>query len=208
MKTTTIKNTMISSAIALAMGLSAAQLHASEGQAAGQVNPPTTGQQLSDDVNRAAANTENRRMNHDPVDAEDFVETASAKAHAAINTAQMALEEGSPALRVYANKIIEDHTVTNNELKAVAARADIDVADDATLMDRAKAMVLSVRSEESFDEAFIKNQITTHEESIELFERAANSDVPEISAFARGKLPALHEHLRMATALRAQISGL
>src|SRR5690606_11384926 len=124
-----------------------------------------------------------------------------------IDTARMALEEGSAAIRTYANKMIEDHTVTNNELKAIAERVDLDVADDPTLMDRAKGFVLSVRDGEDFDEAYVENQIAAHEETIELFERAARSDIPEISAFARGKLPALQEHLRMANALRTQISS-
>ena len=230
MKSTHLKTTLLSTAIALSLGFSAAQLHADQGQTAGQhghttaqenqitgqpdqtvqgqVTQPSDGQQLADDVNRAAAHGDRSNMDHDPVDAEDFVETASAKGIAEIDTARIALEEGSPAIRTYANKIIADHTVTNNELKAIAARVDLDVADDATLMDRAKAMVLSVRDGENFDEAYVESQIAAHEDSIELFESAAESDIPEISAFARGKLPALQEHLRMANALKTQISSL
>lgn len=242
MKSTHVKTTLLSTAIALSLGLSAVQLHAGQGQTTGQQTQPTEthatgqqghttghpgqtagqptqhvqgqvtlpsdGQELADEVNRAAANEDRPNMNHDPVDAEDFVETASAKGIAEIDTARVALEEGSPAIRTYASKIIEDHTVTNNELRAIAVKVDLDVADDATLMDRAKAMVLSVRDGENFDEAYVKNQIAAHEDSIELFERAAESDIPEISAFARGKLPALQEHLRMANALKTQISSL
>lgn len=231
MKNTNLKNTglntglkaaMLSTAIALAMGFSASQLQAGQGQAAGQIDPqtstqgqvnqpvnqPTDGQQLADQVNRAAATEDRTDTDHDPIDAEDFVETASAKGIAEIDSARLALEEGSPAVRTYANKIIEDHTVTNNELKAIAERVDLDVADDASLMDRAKEFVLSVRDGADFDEAYIENQIAAHEESIELFQRAAQSSIPEISAFASGKLPALQEHLRMANALRTQISTL
>lgn len=220
MKITHVKTTLLSTAIALTLGFSAAQLQADEGQQTaaqanhpnqtvqGQVTQPSDGQELVSDVNRAAANENHRATDHDEIDAEDFVDTASAKGIAEIDTARIALEEGSPAIRTYANKIIEDHSVTNNELKAIAVRADLDVADDATLMDRAKAFVLSVRDGESFDEAYVNNQIAAHEESIELFERAAASDIPEISAFARGKLPALQEHLRMANALKTQVSSL
>lgn len=229
------KTTALSAAVVMALGFGTTQLYADQPApshttpqtaaeqarqpvtptAPGEVNQPTDGQQLTDDVNRAVAADNRRDMDRDrlhadvdPVDAEEFVETASAKGIAEIDTARLALEEGSTAVRAYANKIIEDHTVTNNELKAIAARADLEVADDATLMDRAKEFVLSVRDGSDFDEAYVDNQIAAHENSIELYERAAQSDIPEISAFARGKLPALHEHLRMANALKNQVSSL
>lgn len=216
MKTTQFKTTLLGTAITLALGISI-PVHASQQDpiadrpdmtVQGQVTQPSDGQLLVDDVNRAAANETHRSDADDEVDAEEFVDTASAKGIAEIDAARIALKEGSAEIQVYANKIIADHTVTNNELKAIAVRADLDVADDATLVDRAKAFVLGVRDGESFDQAYVENQIAAHEDSIELFERAARSDIPEISAFARGKLPAMHEHLRMANALKTQVSSL
>jgi putative membrane protein len=222
MKNTIFKSNLISVSVAVAIGFSVAQLNAYEGQAASQVgepdprqvtqpvdqNPlPSDGEGLIDEVNRGTVTSESRRASHDPIDADDFVEEASARGHAEIGTARLALEQGSPSLRVYASKVIEDHTATNNELKAVAVRAGLDVSDDVAMMDKARAWVLSVREGESFDQAFVENQITAHEYSIELYERAAMSDHPEVSAFARGKLPALREHLHMATALKNQIES-
>ncbi|OFE11346.1 hypothetical protein PHACT_12365 [Pseudohongiella acticola] len=143
-------------------------------------------------------------MSKDTIDAKDFVEKASAKGIAEIETARMALEEGGPSVVAFARMMIADHTEANDELKAIARRANLEIADDATLMDQAKAMILSVRSGESFDEAYIKNQINAHEQTTNLFERASHSEIPEISAFARQKLPKLHEHLHMANELKAR----
>lgn len=201
-----MKSTLISTAIVMAMGLSAAHLQA---QPATQPAQPAVGNSINSDVNRANQNLDTRRTEaRGTIDADDFVETASAKGHAEINAAQTALENGSPQLHAFANKLIADHTTTNNQLKELARQSDLEVADDATLMDRAKGMVLSVRDGDSFDRAFIDNQIAAHEESIELFQRAANSDNPEISAFARSKLPTLEEHLRMANALKQEVGSL
>jgi len=72
-------------------------------------------------------------------------------------------------------------------------------------MDMAKAMMLSIRNDESFDDAYIENQINAHEETIELFERASHSDNDAIRAFAREKLPILREHLQMANELEEQL---
>ncbi|MEX2333802.1 MAG: DUF4142 domain-containing protein, partial [Pseudohongiella sp.] len=72
-----------------------------------------------------------------------------------------------------------------------------------TLMDQAKTMILEVR-DDSFDKAYIDNQISAHEETIELFERAARSDHAQIRGFAQQKLPILQAHLRMANELKVQ----
>ena len=159
-------------------------------------NPLTT--------NETNRNLERYNMDDNAIEAEEFVETATAKGIAEVETARMALDEGSPALHGFANKMIEDHSAANDELRAIAQAEGLDVADDPTLMDRAKAMILSVRSGESFDEAYINNQINAHEETIELFERATRSDHPEIRTFAQNKLPVLQEHLRMVNDLKAQ----
>ncbi len=155
-------------------------------------------------TNETNRNLERYNMDDNAIEAEEFVETAAAKGIAEVETARMALDEGSPALHGFANKMIEDHSAANDELRAIAQAEGLEVADDPTLMDRAKAMILSVRSGESFDEAYINNQIEAHEETIELFERGARSDHPEVRTFAQNKLPVLQEHLRMANDLKAQ----
>lgn len=238
-----MKSTLLSAAVALAMGLGAAGLHAGQGQTTNQPNVPTTGNTVDDDVDRSResndpstqntginrqnneANRDMNRpnsreanpttsremnrnmdrddMNRDPIDVEDFIETASAKGHAEIETARMALENGSPELHAFANRMIEDHSAANAELRQIAQRAGVEMADDPTLMDRARAMILDVR-DDSFDEAYINNQVDAHEDTIELFERASQSDNTHIRQFAQDKLPTLKEHLRMANELKAQ----
>jgi len=197
-----MKSKLINAAILAALGLTMASLQAGEGQ--------TTHETVQGNAAENAANTganrnmEDANMNRDSIDAEDFVETASAKGLAEIETGRMALEEGTSNIHAFANQMIQDHTKANNELKEIARKGNMEVADDPTLMDRAKAMMLSVRDGESFDEAYIKNQINAHEETIELFERAGQSDSAEIQAFANEKLPKLREHLQMAKELQAQ----
>lgn len=143
-------------------------------------------------------------MNHDPIDVEDFVETASAKGIAEIEMARIALDEGTQNIHEFANRMIQDHTKANKELREIAQQQDLELSDDPTLMDKAKAMMLSIRDDESFDEAYLKNQIHAHEDTIKLFERASHSDNTAIKSFAREKLPTLREHLQMAETLHEQ----
>ncbi|HAD30123.1 MAG TPA: DUF305 domain-containing protein [Methylophaga sp.] len=199
-----MKNKLFNVAILATLGLSTAQLQADESE----VDIPDENT-ISAIAAENAANEPNPDweddMTRDPVDVEDFVETASAKGIAEIETARMALDEGTAQIHEFANRMIEDHTKANNELRDIARQQDLEVADDPTLMDMAKAMMLSIRNDESFDDAYIENSINAHEETIELFERASHSDNDAIRAFAREKLPILREHLQMANELEEQL---
>ncbi|HEY8385359.1 MAG TPA: DUF4142 domain-containing protein [Porticoccaceae bacterium] len=142
----------------------------------------------------------------EPIDTEDFLETAMAKGIAEVETSRLAVEKGGPRVKEFANRMIEDHGNANRKLAEIATQENIETPDDATLMDRAKSMVLQVRDGDSFDEAYINNQIEAHEQSIELFRRAAVSDSEAVKNFAVATLPKLEEHLEMAVSLKDEVS--
>ena len=140
----------------------------------------------------------------DKIDADDFVEEVSAKGIAEVEGAKLALEKSkSPDVQAFAQKMISDHTAANNELKSIASRKKLEVSDEAELTTKAKKLILEQRDGESFDEAYARNQVVAHENTIELFQQASISDDPEIAAFAKKTLPKLQHHLEMAKALEA-----
>ncbi len=138
----------------------------------------------------------------DKIDADDFVEEVSAKGIAEVSTAKLALEKSKAAdVQAFAQKMISDHTAANMQLAGIAARKNLEVSDEAELTNKAKKFVLEQRDGQSFDEAYANNQVEAHKDTIELFERAAISDDPEIAAFAKQTLPKLKQHLQMANTL-------
>jgi putative membrane protein len=140
----------------------------------------------------------------DKIDADDFVDEVSAKGIAEVESAKLALEKStSTDVQAFAQKMITDHTSANMELAGIASRKNLEVSDEAELTTKAKKIVLEQRDGESFDEAYAKNQVEAHEDTIELFQRAAVSDDAEIAAFAKQTLPKLQHHLKMAKALVA-----
>lgn len=140
----------------------------------------------------------------DKIDADDFVEEVSAKGIAEVESAKLALEKSNaPDVQAFAQKMISDHTAANKELAGIASRKNLEVSDEATLTTKAKKFALEQRDGESFDEAYAKNQVKAHEDTIDLFEQAAVSDDAEIAAFAKKTLPKLQDHLKMAKALTA-----
>lgn len=139
----------------------------------------------------------------------DFVDDASAKGMAEIEGATIALTKASSAdVKQFAKKMIDDHEKANKELSAIAVSKKLEVSSEADLMNKAKAMVLKLRSGESFDQAYANNQVVAHEQTIELFREAAEKvEDAELKAFAKQKLPTLEAHLKMAKELAAAHGG-
>nr|WP_207917933.1 DUF4142 domain-containing protein [Pseudomonas aeruginosa] len=135
-------------------------------------------------------------------DPQTFVSEASAAGVAEIEAGKMALEKSTAAdVKVFAKQMIDDHGKVNAELRSLAERKKLEVEDDASLTDKAKATLLDLR-DASFDPAYANNQVAAHEKAVELFTQAAdNLTDPELQAFAKTHLPALKHHLEMARAL-------
>jgi putative membrane protein len=139
------------------------------------------------------------------IDADDFVDEASAKGIAEVEAGKLALQKStSSAVKSFAQKMIDDHTKANAELTAIAKTKKLEVASESELKNKAKAFILKQRDGESFDEAYANNQVMAHEETIELFKKGLTTDDPDISAYARSTLPKLEHHLQMAQDLARQ----
>lgn len=138
----------------------------------------------------------------DTIDTDDFIEEATAKGFAEIETAKIALKKStSPSVKEFAQKMIAEHTAANEELTTLARNKKVDVADDVELMNKAKTLILKQRDGESFDAAYANNQVSAHEQTIELFQKASRSKDRQIKAFADKTLPKLEHHLQLAREL-------
>jgi putative membrane protein len=136
----------------------------------------------------------------------NFVEEASAKGIAEIETGKLALEKGvSAEVKEFAQSMVDDHTAANKELSALAAKKELEVSSDAELINQAKALILKLRGEGSFDKAYMNNQVMAHQQTIELFQKASNAEDAEIASFARKTLPKLEHHLQMAEEINAKL---
>ncbi|MBL4833692.1 MAG: DUF4142 domain-containing protein [Pseudomonas sp.] len=132
------------------------------------------------------------------MDAGEFIDEASAKGIAEIETAKMALETSEDKqVREFAEWMIKDHTKANEKLREIAQQKNIEMADDAGLLDQGKAMMLELRDGEDFNEAYINNQVVAHEQTIELFQRASrelDEEHAELHKLVEQTIPKLQEH--------------
>lgn len=141
------------------------------------------------------------------VDAEDFVEEASAKNIAEIEAGKLALDKSTyPAVRTFAQKMINEHSANNTELRSIATRKNVELADDAALTSKAKAALLKQYDGESFDVAYANNQVTAHRNAISFYKEAAKSKDTEVRTFAVAALPKLQHHLQDAETLVSELA--
>jgi putative membrane protein len=141
------------------------------------------------------------------VDPQVFVEKASSGGAAEVELAKMALEKSTQdEVRHFAQMMIESHTVMNQHLRELAKNEGLNIADEPTLMKKAKAFVLSQKEGESFDESYAKNQVAAHERTYKLFREAANSPEENVREFAESQLETLEHHLNMARALATTVA--
>jgi len=135
----------------------------------------------------------------------DFVDKAAQSGITEVEAGKLALQKSSSAdVKTFAQHMVDDHTKANQELMALAKKHDLEVPDDAALMDKAKKAILEMR-DESFDKAYANNQVNAHEEAVELFKKeSTSSDNAELKAFASEKLPTLEKHLKMAKELQSK----
>lgn len=136
---------------------------------------------------------------------DDFVDNAAQSGITEVEAGKLALQKSSSAdIKTFAQHMVDDHTKANQQLMALAKKHDLEVPDDAALMDKAKKAILEMR-DESFDKAYANNQVNAHEEAVELFKKeASSSDNAELKAFATEKLPTLEKHLQMAKELQSK----
>jgi putative membrane protein len=141
-------------------------------------------------------------MAKDTIDADDFVEDASAAGVAEIETAKLALQKSTAGdIKTFAQSVIADHTAANRDLASIASKKKLKVSTEAELLNKAKAAVLKQRDGESFDEAYANNQVKAHEDAIALFKKASVSADAELASFAVATLPKLEHHLHLAQEL-------
>lgn len=141
------------------------------------------------------------------IDAEDFVEDASAKNIAEIEAGKLALDKSTyPAVRAFAQKMINDHSANNTELRSLATRKKVELADDAELTSKAKAALLKQYDGESFDVAYANNQVTAHRNAIEFYKDAAKSKDADVRTFAVATLPKIQHHLKDAETLVSELA--
>jgi putative membrane protein len=135
----------------------------------------------------------------------DFLEQAAQNGHAEIEGSRLAATKATnPDVKAYAQKMVDAHTKSHQELVTLATSKGAKLPDDPSLVQKTKLKLLEAVDGEGFDRRYTESLgVEAHEDNVKLFQKASSRSAdPEIKAFATRMLPELREHLTMARALK------
>ena len=132
-----------------------------------------------------------------------FVQKAAMGGIAEVDAGGMAQDKGSsPAVKDFGQKMVQDHTKANDELKQIATSKNMAVPTSPDDKHKKSETKLGGMTGQGFDQAFKAQMIADHKATISLFEHEAKSGTDaDLKAFAAKTLPDLKDHLKMAQAL-------
>jgi putative membrane protein len=100
------------------------------------------------------------------------------------------------AVRDFGAMMVKDHSDANAKLKAIADAEDVKLPTDSSVTQMAEKAKLDLLTGETFDKAYIRNQIKGHRETLTLLKQEiATGTDPQAKSFASDVLPTVEGHL-------------
>lgn len=130
----------------------------------------------------------------------DFVKNAAIGGMTEVEASKTAQTQATNAeVKQFAERMVQDHTKANDQLKQVAEKDGISVPDSIDKSHQKAVDKLAKKSAGDFDKAYMDMMVSDHKKTISLFEKEAKSGKDAgVKAFASDTLPTLKEHLKMA----------
>src|SRR5262249_778242 len=110
------------------------------------------------------------------------------------------------AVRKFGQRMVEDHTKSNHELKEAALKEHISLPTEMQKQEQARYDRLAKLSGAEFDKAYIQDMVKDHQDDIAEFGTEARTGQRDaIKSFAADTLPTLKDHLKTAKEARLEI---
>jgi putative membrane protein len=183
----------VSTAMAQAPGAGQSPSTPQSSPSSRQASPNTTGPAAPNQGNATDTMTTK-------VDDKKFVKDAALGGMAEVELGKLATQKAaSEAVKQLGQKMVDDHTKANDQLKEVASKENITIPDSLDSKHQSRIEKLSKLSGPEFDKAYIKDQVKDHKQDVSEFKNEANAGSdPNVKQFASNTLPILEQHLTMA----------
>jgi len=135
-----------------------------------------------------------------------FVKKAAIGGMHEVALGKIAAAQGkSDAVKKFGQKMVDDHSKANDDLKAAAKKANMDVPTKLDDEHQKHIDTLKAMKGDDFDKAYIKHMVKDHEEDVEEFTRASKEAKDAgIKEFATKTLPVVQSHLDMVKKMDKQ----
>jgi putative membrane protein len=136
-----------------------------------------------------------------------FMKEAAEGGMAEVALGQLAMEKASNSeVKKFGQRMVDDHTQANNELKRLASEKNVDLPQDLNAKDKTTKASLEKLSGEQFDHAYMKDMVTDHKKDVSDFKRESTSaQDPAVKDFATQTLPKLQQHLKLAESIAPKV---
>ncbi|UBF30279.1 DUF4142 domain-containing protein (plasmid) [Kovacikia minuta CCNUW1] len=139
---------------------------------------------------------------------QQFATKVAQSDRAEITLGRLASQKATNAeVKKYGQMMAQDHTKTTNQLKQLANQKKLTLPTDMGAEHKAAQRQLSQLSGAAFDRQYMHQMVKDHQKAIALFQQEAQEgENAALKAWASKTLPALEEHLNMATSLERTVS--
>lgn len=152
-------------------------------------------------VNGAANGNNKSATNAALTDADrKFMTNAAQGGMAEVELGRLATERASsPAVKQFGQRMVDDHSKANDELKQLAARNNVSLPNEVNSEQKEMKDKLSKLSGAAFDREYMKGMVEDHEKDVREFqEQTEKASGADVKAFASKTLPVLQQHLQLA----------
>jgi len=134
------------------------------------------------------------------VDDKKFAKNAALGGMEEVELGKLATQKASSdEVKQFGQRMIDDHTKANDQLKELASKEKIALPDALDSKHQSKIDKLSKLSGPQFDKAYMKDMVKDHQQDVNEFQSEAQGGAdPNIKQFAASTLPMLQEHLTLA----------
>ncbi|MER9332250.1 DUF4142 domain-containing protein [Mesorhizobium sp. M0488] len=111
-------------------------------------------------------------------------------------------------VRQFANRMVDDHSKANEQLRSMADKSKIPLPDELDPDHQKIRADLEKQDGAAFDLAYLAAQVLDHQKTAQLLAwEIGSGENPELQHFASDNLPKVLEHLDMARTLHAELAG-
>jgi putative membrane protein len=138
-----------------------------------------------------------------------FVELIGAGGLAEVSAARSAEKKATNrAVKDFARRIAADHAKANDQLKPLAKAANMTVPEALDPDDKAQHAALDKLSGAAFDTAYMRQQLVNHQKTATILQwQISSGQDAELQRYAMQTLPVVLEHMEMAQAIIAELTG-
>jgi putative membrane protein len=129
-----------------------------------------------------------------------FVVDVAKDSMAEVELGRLAVQKAvKPEVKQFGQRMIDDHSKANDELKTMAQQKGITLPGDIGPKANALKARLEKLSGEQFDRTFMQAMLMDHRKAVNAFKHeSASGQDPDVKAWAAKTLPTLEEHLKQA----------